>query len=216
MRTLVSNEFWKLVEPHAKPEPIFGGLTVDLLAGWRDEAGNLSYNQPNKVDRFELASRYSWTITDPATVDFIVEHAAPRVIDPLAGSGWWAKLLTERGLDVLASDLEPGASKWHSHGVVTPVLTLDAREAVAAHGRDRTLLLSWPPYVDDLGANVVAAYGGNRIIYIGEGEGGCCGDDAMFAAFDTCWVEVAGIRPVQWFGMHDYVTVYERKGADGE
>jgi hypothetical protein len=53
-------------------------------------------------------------------------------------------------------------------------------------------------------------YIGNRIIHIGE-HFGCTADDEFFERLESGWDEVASHRPIQWFGMHDYITVYERK-----
>lgn len=56
-----------------------------------------------------------------------------------------------------------------------------------------------------------AAYEDGSSCYIGEGPGGCCGDDRLFELLDQQWAKVAEHRPVQWFGIHDYVTVYDRR-----
>jgi len=163
--------------------------------------------------RNDVVSRYAWTITDPATVAFVAEHAGPRVVDPLAGSGYWAYLLGQLGIDVAASDLQPGASQWHCDGLHVPVAEMDGPDAVRAADPDRTLLLSWPPYDTPTGARLVEAFRGDRIVYIGEGAWGCCGDEGMWAALESDWTEVANHCPVRWYGIRDWVTVYER--ADG-
>lgn len=164
--------------------------------------------------RRRLTSEYAWTISDPATVAFVVEHAGKRVIDPLAGTGYWAWLLQQQGLDVAASDLNPaddGGSIYHRAGrVFTPVTRADAVDAVTVLGDDRTLLLSWPPYDDPIGRRILDAYRGERVVYIGEGAYGCCGDDAMWSELESGWHQVAEHKPVQWWGLHDWVTVYER------
>lgn len=166
--------------------------------------------------RGDMVSEYAWTITDPATVAFVAEHAGPRVIDPLAGTGYWAWLLTQHGADVAASDLYPpdaGGNKYHKRGALfAPVARLDAVDVVAHHP-DRTLFLAWPPYDEPLGARVLAAYQGARVVFIGEGEGGCTGGDDMWTALGTDWIQVVDHRPVQWYGLHDWVTVYDRKPA---
>ena len=165
--------------------------------------------------RHDLVDQYAWTITDPATVAFVAEHAGPRVLDPLAGTGYWAHLLGQHGVDVHASDLNPPGSDgnhWHRAGVTyAPIEADDAVDSTRAHGHNRTLLLSWPPYDNPLGWDIVHAYQGDRIVYIGEGWGGCCGDDGMFRLFECDWVEVARHAPVQYMGMHDFVTVYDRR-----
>jgi hypothetical protein len=35
----------------------------------------------------------------------------------------------------------------------------------------------------------------------------------MFDALERDWAETVDHRPVQWFGMHDWVTVYDRRTA---
>lgn len=171
--------------------------------------------------RHMFVDRYCWTIPAPDTVDFIVAHCGPRVLDPLAGTGYWGWLLHQHGVDVLCSDVHPPhnssampqRNEWHKEvEPFMPVLAADAVDSVTVHGDDRTLLLSWPPYGSAIGEKAIAAYRGNRIIYIGEGEGGCCGDDGMFDRLTAEWREVAEHRPVQWYGIHDVVTVHERRG----
>jgi hypothetical protein len=58
------------------------------------------------------------------------------------------------------------------------------------------------------------AYNGNRVIYIGEDRGRATGDDQMHGLLDTNWTEVDSREPVQWWGQHDRVTVYERASTD--
>lgn len=170
------------------------------------------------LSRHDLVRQYAWTITSPATVAFVVEHAGARVIDPLAGSGYWAWLLGQHGIDVYASDLNPpdvAENIWHRGAQLhTAVNRSDAVDAVTVLGDDRTLLLSWPPYDDPIGARILAAYRGPRIVYIGETEYGCCGSDEMWSALTAGWVQVAEHKPVQWWGIRDWVTVYERAVGD--
>jgi hypothetical protein len=211
--TTYANPYWDVLSEFAREQarhPWDQGMFVGGYDTPRDREAALS--------RHDLTSRFAWTVTDPDTVAFVVEHAGPRVIDPLAGSGYWAWLLRQHGADVAASDLNPPGentkNQWHRGETThTEVVAADAVDAVTVLGDDRVLLLSWPPYDDPIGANALAAYLGPRVIYIGEGESGCCGDDDMCSAIRTGWHEVAEHRPVQWYGMHDYVTVYERGAA---
>jgi hypothetical protein len=168
-----------------------GNMVVDWLFG-------------ASVQRRELVARYAWTVTDPATVAFVAEHAGPAVLDPMAGTGYWPSLLEQQGIDVAAYDAAPpgapGADNvWHRDATTwVPVLASHAPDVAAVHGADRSLLLAWPPYDQPDGADTLRAYPGSRVIYIGESEGGCCGDDAMFAQFASDWQETASHLPVQW------------------
>lgn len=205
--TTYANPYWDAVRDKVHTE---------RYHSWEKESRQIGsiYKWADTVGRHELVKRYAWTITAPDTVEFVAAHLGPRAIDPLAGSGYWAYLLGQHGIDVVASDIAPpdrAKNEWHT-GVdpYVPITQLDAADAVAAHDQDRTLLLAWPPYDDPIGAGIVNAYRGRRIVFIGESDGGCTGGDDMWTALSESWHEVADHRPVQWYGLHDWITVYER------
>lgn len=104
-------------------------------------------------------------------------------------------------------------------------------EQAGEHAQGRTLLLVWPPYSTAMTYDCAVAYhaaGGERIVYVGEGPGGCTGDAGFhlllgadcYAYGDdhdherddpqSQWREVAEVTIPQWQGIHDYLTVYER------
>lgn len=208
--TTTTNAYWAAVQDHLEPDSLAGGALVV------DNYGSLRRAYDRRCDRHALTSTYSWTVTDPATVEFVRDHCGPIVVDPLAGSGWWAWLLEQGNVDVYASDENPpdgtDANQWHRGPTHLPVKRLDGAQAVAEVPVTATLLLSWPP-MDDAGFRILSAYRGNRVIYIGEGWGGCTGDDDLFELLQRDWTEVAEHMPVQFYGLHDFVTVYDRKEA---
>lgn len=169
--------------------------------------------------RARYVQQYCWTIPDPWTLQFIAEQSGGRLIDPLAGTGYWGYLLGQLGINVASTDRYPptrgeSLNPWHPHVVQhTTVKAMDARHAVTGY-LDRTLLLAWPPHRDHTGYDIVRDYPGDRIIYIGEPRGGCTGDDAMFLELEQKWQEVDAIQPVQYEGYHDIVQVFDRVRAD--
>lgn len=158
--------------------------------------------------RPKAVSAYAWTITDPDTVHFVAEFSDGSILDPLAGNGYWGFLLKQLGVDVKSSDLSPYNNIW-AKGLWANVEELDGVKAAELHSKDRTLLLAWPPYERPIGLDIVRVFPGDRIIYIGEGKGGCCGSDELFDELAT-WEQVTFHRPVQFEGIRDYVEVYER------
>lgn len=117
--------------------------------------------------RQAFISKFCFTIPDPDSLAFI-ERRVPKsrpIVDPLAGTGCWAHQLEQRGYVVRASDRHPTKGK-HSNTyhrqvdtVYHPVRTEDALEAVAkvnrAFGEDYTLMLSWVPYDDTIGEELL-------------------------------------------------------------
>ena len=194
----------------------FGHLRSAIL-------GKRSFND-TLPHRFELTTRYTWVVPAPHTLDFIAEHSGGRLVDCYAGTGYMAWQLDQLGVDVIALEPYPPSSRenfYHSRSgrgeiydmAIGPEyfpLTKGGTELLPRYA-DRTMLLSWPSYGDDSGFRAVLAYTGPRIIYIGEHDGGCCGDELLFKQLEMDWEQVAFHTPVQWWGLHDYVWVYERR-----
>jgi hypothetical protein len=65
--------------------------------------------------------------------------------------------------------------------------------------------------MSDMAYKALKAYTGNKLVYIGENGGGCTADDAFFALLEEKWEEIDEHQPVQWSGIHDWITVYERR-----
>lgn len=238
----LDNPYWALCEPLTAPDSFSGLRTVGGLRLRSDDPGRpwdpargVEDHQRNWRNREEWVARYAWTITAPDTVAFLAAHSGGRLLDPLAGTGYWGHLLGQLGVDVLSYDLHPprpgsGENRWHRDAAPFGlVMTGDAVDVTARHGHDRTLLLAWPPYSDPVGADILAAYTGPTVIYIGEGSGGCTGDDALHHALgwdryddatyqclgpdpSAVWEAVDDHAPVQWYGLHDWVHVYTRRG----
>jgi hypothetical protein len=214
------NPYWEAVEPHVVTPPADWSQMKRAIYGTTPSIGSL-WQGPEKFSdiyglRADLVRTYSWAVTDPGSVRFVAEHSGGRLIDPMAGTGYWAYLLSCLGVRVYASDIAPPApgrdsNHWHPD---TPsfvaVHPLDCVEAVT-HEVDPsyTLFLSWPPMSDDAD-RALAAYRGDKVIHIGE-LGGCTGDDNFTERLDKDWEEIDSCPIVQWVGIHDYISVYTRK-----
>lgn len=114
------------------------------------------------------AQRDAYVLAEAALLDVIARYAP--IVEIGAGTGYWAHLLRERGVDVLAYDqapaggprenrYHPGAAPW------SEVLQGDA-SALAGH-TDRALLMCWPPAFSELG-DVLRHYAGDTVIYVGD------------------------------------------------
>ena len=139
-----------------------------------------------------LRRLYSWGVPNDAALACIARCAeATGVVEVGAGTGFWAKALSKRGVDVRAYDAAPVdcASAHNGHHALsantppppfTAVLRRDARSAAAAHPR-RVLLMCWPPLEDDeslpqearsMAADALGAYKGATVCFVGEGAPG--------------------------------------------
>lgn len=163
--------------------------------------------------RWRLTKTFAWAIPTPGDIAWMVGYLGGRgVVDFGAGTGYWAWQLAQAGVDVLAFDKEPGGNHYCAptpfhdvrRGQVDTLLILD-------HDRD-ALFLSWPPYKDPFGADLLRAYRGDMLFYAGEPDGGCCADDDFFELLDKEWEEAAGSPShATYSGIHCYLKMYRRR-----
>jgi hypothetical protein len=129
-------------------------------------------------------------------------------------TGYWAWLLRKRGADVLAYDeLPPGPNSGNHYHEENPCWIQVQRgkpNALKEHA-DRALMLCWPPYNEPMAWQSLCKYRGRHVVFIGEGQGGCTGDERFFKKLDREFREVAEVEIPQYEGLHDYLTIYERK-----
>jgi len=170
---------------------------------------------------FDLRLRHAWCVkyawSVPSTEALETIAALGPVVEIGAGAGYWAYLLREMGVDVLAYDVTPptAASKanhWHAEtNTWTEVLQGNTDEA--AKHPERTLFLCWPPYDTAMGVWALKAYKGNTVVYIGEDAWGCTGDKDFHEMLAAEWIETKHVRLPQYGGIHDSMTVYTRKSV---
>lgn len=178
-----------------------------------------------RIERDAFCGEYTWAIPDPDSLDFVAQWLAPAAIEIGAGTGYWAWQLSQLGVDMLAYDLYPpqhtGQNHYHSprtpdkSGLIGQVRSVffDVRagnELVAKQFPERILFLCWPPYESSFAFDCLKAYQGKRLVFIGESSGGCTANDAFYGALNENWQEIAEHKPVQWSGIRDHISVYER------
>jgi hypothetical protein len=166
-------------------------------------------NWPKHLDeRPALVRRFAWALpTDEALAR--IARFAP-VVEMGAGGGYWAHLMRERGIDVLAYDREPphddheyARHQWTEIDIGTPA-------ALSRHA-DRSLFLCWPPPKSAMATNCLKAWNGRHLIHVGEwrlSTGSAGFHDRIEAGFEL----VDKVSLPQWEGMYDMMTVWRRKG----
>jgi hypothetical protein len=170
--------------------------------------------------RNRLVAEYAWAIP---TEDVVRKIAALSPICELGcGTGYWAKLLRDVGAKILAVDAKPpleGKNFWHrpkTGPLQQPTVLRHFVDVVRGDVAtfdvppEQTLMLCWPPFDNGMASQALARYSGSRVIYIGEGKGGCTGDDDFHTALAEQWKLDTCYEIPQWEGLHDDVRVYSR------
>jgi hypothetical protein len=157
---------------------------------------------------FDTPRRYfTWSAPTPTDLALITEHAAAGIVEIGAGGGYWARMLTQYGLEVAAYDIQPGRSEtftgpaWYDVKQAGP-------EAAAAHP-DRALMLCWPMKDHPMAAEALAAYEGDTLIFAGVSAH--CGDAQFWKAVERDWTQTV-FSPEHYpiWGFHDQLAILRR------
>ena len=182
--------------------------------------------------RDRLVKKYAWAIPNQEALEAIA--ALGPIVEIGAGRGYWASLLHEMGVDIIAYDLNPPDIAKNHYCVagddegdfIVPYHQVQAsNELVAAEHPDRALLVIWPCYDKRWAHDAVRAYheaGGRTVLFVGEGSGGCTADRAFFDYLYHFGVEgeedrygcTEYISLPQWGGIHDGLEIHRLRPVD--
>ena len=155
--------------------------------------------------RWDLCQEYAWAIPSEEALDILSSYNP--LVEMGAGGGYWAHLLRQRGVDILAYDSHPGDNQWVSKQW-TKVRKGGPEKLRKLPGR--TLFLCWPPYNEPMAAECLKNFRGKYVIYVGESEGGCTGDDEFHSILDNDYTLVREQPIPQWYGIHDVMLIYRK------
>ena len=189
--------------PPAFPFPKRGRWSFDIDQDLRE------FKERDKWIDVGMFAFVSWDWVEP----LVQWLKGRRVLEVMAGAGWLARALREKGIEMIATDNGswPNARGW---ALQTEVEELDAIAAIQKYAaKTDILLMSWP-YMDDIAYKSIKLWEkmkpGALTIYIGEWEGGCTADDKFFKHFepveDYTFQQVTG-KFVAWWGMHDEISI---------
>jgi hypothetical protein len=209
------NPYWDIVAPS-----VFEDEGRRVVNGGRAEgSARLAFAQ------MLLQEIYAYAIPSPDTLDWVSRFCGGcPVVELGAGRGYWAAQLTSVGMSVEAYDFEPPgtmenvsfpsaagqADVWHEVG------DLDEFSKRASGRSDHVLLLCWPPgWGNAMASQALAEFeesGGERLIFMGEPQGGKTGDDAFFEALSVRWaLESQDEQYVSWWNLADVAQGWVRR-----
>ena len=169
--------------------------------------------------RQDLVRKYAWAIPTREALFAIVETCSHfRVSDIVsvgAGTGFWEQLISQmwRG-SVFAYDIAPPSSTAdendYKHTTQYYPVGKGGSEVAGWHGGGSALFLSWPPYDTEMAETALACFPGSVVIYIGEGWGGCTGNNAFHDALEKDWKCVSRVQIPRWEGINDSLSIWVR------
>lgn len=165
--------------------------------------------------RQQFVKKYSWAIPSNKIINLIINfiktYKCKSIISIGSGMGLWEHLINLKAksekilLEIIAIDNKK-YNKLYYH-----IQEMDAKHAIQKYKNNNILFLCWPNYNCPVAYDSLSKFAGNYCIYIGEGPGGCTGDDTFHQELEKNWnlcnVEIM----IQWIGIHDQIFFYLRK-----
>lgn len=182
-----------------------------ISSGWAWEWPPITgkINVGRLTARYPMVNYFSWAIPNDAALDAIAKLSP--IVEAGAGGGYWAMLLRARGALIRPYDLHPypllNPSILHAW---TPVSRGGPRQTLGWGRALWTLLLCWPTYGGVWAEQAVELHEGKHLVHIGE-WGGCTGTDRLEELITERYSHVEDITIPKWVGLHDYVSIWERK-----
>lgn len=152
--------------------------------------------------RDDLVQEFAWGIPNQDAIRTIAAHGP--ILEVGAGAGYWAWLLRQADVDVIATDKDaPAEEPW------TPVWAASAQDVVTDYP-DRTLLMVWPTSTSNWPTAALGAYQGETLIYVGEGRNGCTAGEPFHRMLYDDWQLEKAVDIPTYFGFRDRLEVWRR------
>lgn len=185
------------------------------LEKFMDDAGVMS--------AFALRERYievvGFVLYSTEVLDELGRLLKNRIaIEVGAGTGFLSKQLKKRHIQI--KPVDNGSRYVQNKFTVPHYCRIHSGQAdhYVKKNRHDAVLMSWPDYNTEFAYKIATAMReGAMLIYQGEGEGGCTGDDKFFdylqSHFEFCDAESYRLNEhhVQFDGLHDRWGVYQKK-----
>jgi len=182
----------------------------------KEQAEEYVKSMPEMYRRDYFIKNYGWSVPTKEAIETLKNFIGnDTVLSVGSGYGLWSKLLQEIGVNAIAttriSEKDRGHMPKHDH-FFTDVENIEHLEAVEKYPDAGVLMMSWPPYDEPMAYETLRRFNGNKVIYIGEGMGGCTGCDRFHNRLYNEWKEVEDmhIEIPQWAGINDNVFLYVR------
>jgi hypothetical protein len=196
-------------------------------ACWRHDEDNQSQI------RQHLTHKYAFGVPGDEALECLARYGP--LVEIGAGTGYWARCLRERGVDIVAYDVMGDSWRsWFRPSILAetrrggiraieslphphraePVLWTEVLrggpEELGGHA-ERTLLLCWPDPWSGFDEASLLAYRGGRVAVVGEPGAAGPGSQGFQALLQRSWQQIEEAPVPRWPESEDRLIVYGRR-----
>lgn len=165
---------------------------------------------------------FSWSIPSKEVIEEIKDFVGDTpVYEYMSGTGYWAYLMKQAGIETTATDMpvqeDSGEDiKSYLMSKSPNFIEMQTQDVSSANvNPNNVIMMSWIPYQSDIANNVLGQMvPGQKLILIGEGQGGCTATETTFCVLDEYFDLVKHVRPPQFDGINDYISFYVRNSNE--
>jgi len=207
----------------------FSGLGKPMTTAAVEKALGLTRNNwggcpSHAFLRGTYVGAYSWSVPTLEVLQEIIAFADGPIEEHMAGGGYWAYLLRQLGAAITAYDI------GENENYEPKVFWTDVAQHNAAEGpisKEATIMVQWPPMEHwdnihdyDNRKEIPGSDGsspliekmqiGQKLVYVGEGWGGCTGTERFHDILGKCFARLSSLEIPQWPGLGDHVHLFTK------
>ncbi len=156
--------------------------------------------------RNRLVTKYSWAVPTETAIDAITKFVGEdALIDFGAGSGYWASLIANKKINIIAVDnwIDGKPDLWYD-------VQTGSYEYLKFAG-DRVLFMCWIPQHTDMGLTALKTWNGDKFIMVGESPARGNANSEFFEYLAKHYLLIKEVSIPQWYNRDDAVFFYKRK-----
>jgi hypothetical protein len=158
-----------------------------------------------------LVGRYAFAVPNLDALDALA--CLGPLVELGAGDGYWARLLRDRGVDVVAYDRVPGGH-GDSNGTRVVWTKIDVgTEAAIRHHPNRTLFICWPYRPAQYAADALKACARGVAALVTHPTRLADDEDPLFDELEKRWNLVKRVELPQIPSRPDALLIYERRAT---
>ena len=175
--------------------------------------------------RQRFVRNYTWAIPSLEAICEIVKFSGAETITEVgAGKGYWAMLIAHHKGTIRCFDVKYGPN-WYfgkeedcekliddSFNTFYPVEFFDNQQQIEKVIQGSNILMfCWAEYDEPWAFEYLSKIKPEKVIYIGEQQGGCCADDKFFEYLNSEYIQEKIVRIPQWSCINDDLRFYRKR-----